>query len=90
MRGLIADELDRIRLVIEDFGVQLCGDPVVVRSHFSVLQAIDELCQRHENLARMLRSDDMVRETAGITLESLRARLSARLADARDDIHRPD
>jgi hypothetical protein len=41
----------------------------------NVLQAIDEVCQRNENLARTLRSPDMVAEADTITLESLRLRL---------------
>ncbi|MBO9669693.1 MAG: hypothetical protein J7485_04165 [Sphingobium sp.] len=75
MRALIADELDRIRQVLEDMGLQLCGDPEIVRSHMNVLQSIDEVCQRHENLARTLRAPDMVAEANSITLETLRLRL---------------
>lgn len=75
MRALIADELDRIRQVLEDMGLQLCGDPEIVRSHMNVLQSIDEVCQRHENLARTLRAPDMVAEAGAITLETLRSRL---------------
>lgn len=75
MRALIADELDRIRQVLEDMGLQLCGDPEIVRSHMNVLQSIDEVCQRHENLARTLRAPDMVSEANSITLETLRLRL---------------
>ncbi|MBO9580989.1 MAG: hypothetical protein J7498_08860 [Sphingobium sp.] len=75
MRALIAAELDRIRQVLEDMGLQLCGDPEVVRSHMNVLQSIDEICQRHENLARTLRAPDMVSEANAITLETLRLRL---------------
>lgn len=75
MRALIADELDRIRRVLEDMGLQLCADPTIVRSHMNVLQSIDEVCQRHENLARTLRAADMVSEAGTITLETLRLRL---------------
>lgn len=75
MRALIADELERIRQVLEDMGLQLCGDPEIVRSHMNVLQSIDEICQRHENLARTLRAPDMVSEAGAITLETLRLRL---------------
>jgi hypothetical protein len=75
MRALIADELDRVRLVLEDMGLQLCGNPEIVRAHMNVLQSIDEVCQRHENLARTLRAGDMVTEASKITLESLRLRL---------------
>lgn len=80
VRILIAEELDRVRLVLEEMGVQLCADPAVVRSHLAALQRIDELCQRHENLARILRADDMAAEAAGVTLESLRLRLKPALA----------
>jgi len=75
MRALIADELDRIRQVLEDMGMQLCADPEIVRCHMNVLQSIDEICQRHENLARTLRASDMVNEANTITLETLRLRL---------------
>ena len=81
VRGLIADELDRIRVVLEDMGVELCSDPAIVRGHLDVLQTIDEICQRNENLARTLRAGDMVAETATITLESLRTRLQSALSD---------
>jgi len=80
VRAIIADELDRVRLVLEEMGVELCADPAVVRSHLAALQRIDELCQRHENLARILRADDMAAEAAGVTLESLRLRLQPALA----------
>lgn len=75
VRSLIADELDRIRQLLEDMGLQLCGDPEIVRSHMNVLQSIDEICQRHENLGRTLRAGDMVAEARTITLETLRVRL---------------
>jgi hypothetical protein len=75
MRALIADELERIRQVLEDMGLQLCADPEIVRSHMNALQSIDEVCQRHENLARTLRAPDMVSEAGSITLETLRLRL---------------
>ncbi|GEM_PF-1608770 len=75
MRALIADELDRIRIVLENMGLQLCADPEIVRSHMNVLQTIDEVCQRHENLGRTLRAPDMVSEAGTITLETLRLRL---------------
>ena len=79
LRGLIADELDGIRAVLEEMGVRLCADSQIVRHHLYALQAIDELCQRNENLARTLRAGDMVAETATITLESLRTRLQVAL-----------
>lgn len=79
LRGLIADELDGIRAVLEEMGVRLCADSQVVRHHLYALQTIDELCQRNENLARTLRAGDMVAEAATITLESLRVRLQSAL-----------
>lgn len=80
VRSLIADELDRINDVLEELGTRLCCDPEIVRSHLLVLQAIDELCQRNENLARTLRADDMVAQASGITLETLRVRLQSAIA----------
>jgi hypothetical protein len=77
MRSVIADELDRIRQVLEDMGVGLCGDPQIVRSHMEALQTIDELCQRNENLARTLRAPDMAAAVPRITLDTLRRRLHA-------------
>lgn len=84
-RALIADELDRVGHVLEEIGVQLCGDPAVVRAHLTALQQIDELCQRHEHLARILRADDMAVEVSGVTLESLRLRLQPMLAGRSDE-----
>jgi len=84
VRALIADELDRIREVLEDMGVELCGDPQIVRGHLDALQTIDEICQRNENLARTLRADDMIAEAASITLESLRSRMQSALSDRLD------
>ena len=81
MRALIADELDRIRRLLEDMGLQLCADPEIVRSHMNVLQSIDEVCQRNENLARTLRAADMVGEAGAITLETLRLRLQDEIVE---------
>lgn len=74
LRALVADEFDQIRQLLEDMGLQLCSDPEMVTRHMNVLQSIDEICQRHENLARTLRAEDMVAEASAITLESLRLR----------------
>jgi hypothetical protein len=82
-RAIIADELDRIRDLLEDMGVELCGNPQVVRAHLAALQTIDEICQRNENLARTLRAEDMAAEADTITLESLRARLQGAMAERR-------
>ncbi len=81
MRALVADELDRIRSLLEDMGMQLCADPDMVRRHMNVLQSVDEICQRNENLARTLRATDMIAEAASITLETLRVRFQDAIAE---------
>lgn len=73
--ALIAEELDVIRGKLEDMGENLCNEPIFVTQYCDTLQAIDELSQRHENLARLLRSEDMEASIDSITLESLRNRL---------------
>lgn len=73
--ALIAQELDVIRSKLEDMGENLCNEPIFVTQYCDTLQAIDELSQRHENLARLLRSVDMEAAIDSITLESLRNRL---------------
>ncbi len=72
---LIAKELDVIRSKLEDMGENLCNEPIFVTQYCDTLQSIDELSQRHENLARLLRSADMEAAIDSITLESLRNRL---------------
>ncbi|MBN8831153.1 MAG: hypothetical protein J0G94_11175, partial [Sphingomonadales bacterium] len=64
-------------------GVELCGNPEIVRAHLGALQTIDEICQRNENLARILRAEDMFAEADTITLESLRARMQRAIARRR-------
>lgn len=81
MRALVADELDRIRSLLEDMGMQLCADPDMVRRHMNVLQSVDEICQRNENLARTLRATDMIAEAGSITLETLRVRFQDAIAE---------
>lgn len=73
--ALVARELDVIRGKLEDMGANLCNEPIFVTQYCDTLQAIDELSQRHENLARLLRSADMEAAIDSITLESLRNRL---------------
>lgn len=80
IRAVIAQELDGIAAVLETIGVQLCSDPHVVKTHLAALQSIDELCQRHQNLGRTLRAENMDSAVSGITLDSLRARMVAALA----------
>lgn len=72
---LIAGELDAIRGALEDVAAQFCSDIRIVQAHGELLQSIDELAQRHENLARLLRSDPMEGAIDAITLESLRNRM---------------
>jgi hypothetical protein len=73
--ALVADELDRIRGLLEDLGIMLCGDDEIVRRYTEVLQGLDELSQRNENLARVLRASDMIGAAGEITLGSLRDRM---------------
>lgn len=75
VRTLIANELDAIRGKLEDMGVQLCAHPVIVREYSEFLQGIDELAQRNENLAKLLRAQGMEAAIETITLESLRNRM---------------
>lgn len=75
VRALVANELERIREVLEQFGMQLCANLEVVQQHGDVLQGIDELAQRNENLARLLRAPAMEPAIDTISLESLRNRL---------------
>lgn len=75
VRALIAKELDAIRELLEEVGVDLCGHPVIVQEYSRALQGIDELAQRNENLARVLRASAMESAIDGISLESLRVRL---------------
>lgn len=80
MRALIADELEAIREMLEDVGMHLCVDPVMIEKYSVVLQGLDELAQRNENLARVLRAAAMEPALDMISLESLRIRLLEGLA----------
>lgn len=75
IRALIASELDAIRDALDDLGTDLCMHPVIIEHFTHTLQSLDELAQRNENLARLLRSDVMAPAIPRITLESLRSRL---------------
>lgn len=81
IRALISQELAGIAAILETIGDELCSDPHVVRMHISALQSIDELCQRHHNLGRMLSAKDMESAVNDITLESLRVRMVAAIAE---------
>lgn len=73
--GLIACELDLLRTAMEDVASALCCDVRIVQAHGELLQSIDELAQRNENLARVMRAKPMEEAIEGITLESLRNRM---------------
>lgn len=73
--SLVAGELDVIRGHLEDIAAQFCSDIAIVQTHGELLQSIDELAQRHENIARLLRSTPMEGAIDAITLESLRNRM---------------
>ncbi len=73
--GLVAGELDSIRGALEDVAAAFCSDIRIVQMHGELLQSIDELAQRHENIARMLRTRPMESAIDMITLESLRNRM---------------
>lgn len=97
VRALVANELDAIRDRLEDVGAELCMTPAVVTSHLESLQGIDELAQRSQNLALLLRADEMEGAIDAITLESLRNRLLdavanylAALAERGDSAHQDD
>ena len=80
IRVMIAQELAGIATALETIGDQLCSDPNVVSMHFSALQAIDELCQRHDNIGRVLCAENMEAALSGITLDTLRTRMAAGLS----------
>ena len=78
---LVADELDAIRGALEEVAAQFCSDIRIVQAHGELLQSIDELAQRHENIARMLRTRPMEDAIDLITLESLRNRMLEGVTD---------
>lgn len=80
--GLIAGEMDDTRRAMEDVTVALCGDARIVQQHGEFLQSIDELAQRLENLARVMRSRPMEGAIDAVTLESLRNRLLDGVTDS--------
>jgi predicted nucleic acid-binding protein len=75
VRALIANELDVIREILEDVGIELCTNPVIVQEYTEILQKVDELAQRNENLAKLLRATAMEPAIDTITLDSLKNRL---------------
>ena len=73
--ALVANELDAVRNALEDIGMHLCSDMAILQQYGELLQGLDELAQRNENLARLLRSSAMEPAIDAISLESLRNRL---------------
>lgn len=73
--ALIANELDAVRDALEHIGMHLCSDIAIVQQYGELLQSLDELAQRNENLARLLRAPAMESAIDTISLESLRNRL---------------
>lgn len=81
IRAIVANELDLIRKRLEDIAVTLCGDATIMVEYMEMLQGVDELAQRNENLANLLRSDEMEPAIDAITLESLRNRMLDSVTD---------
>lgn len=75
LRGKIADELDQLREDLEEIGVQLCLDEEVMLRCMSYLQRLDEMGQRSNWLAAIVRAEDPGEVISDITLQSLAERL---------------
>lgn len=75
MRNRIADELDQLRVDLEEIGTQLCLDDEILHRCMSFLQRFDEMGQRSSWLAALLRADDPHAVIDDITLQSLADRL---------------
>lgn len=76
LRNRIADELDQLRVDLEEIGTQLCLDDEILHRCISFLQRFDEMGQRSSWLAALLRAEDPDAVIADITLQSLADRLS--------------
>jgi hypothetical protein len=79
-RGLndkVAAELDQMREDLEDIGVSLCLDDAVMQRCMIYLQRLDELGQRANWLAELIRADDPHARIDDITLNALANRLRA-------------
>lgn len=79
---LVAEELELIRGKLEELACALCTHPVIVSEFASLLQGVDEVAQRNENLARVLRARPMEPAIELITLESLKTRMLDAVTDA--------
>lgn len=75
LRDKIAAELDQLREDMEEIGVQLCLDEEVMLRCMSYLQRLDEMGQRSNWLAALLRAEDPNEVIPDITLQSLAERL---------------
>ncbi|USI71718.1 gustatory receptor family protein [Sphingomonas morindae] len=71
----IADELDLLHQDIEALGAELCGDADFARRHMHHLQRLDEIGQRHNQLAQVLRATDPGAAARSVSLEALAGRL---------------
>lgn len=77
LRTKIAAELDQLREDMEEIGVQLCLDEEVMMRCMTYLQRLDEMGQRSNWLAALVRADDPQEVIPEITLKSLADRLRA-------------
>lgn len=77
LRDKIARELDQLREDMEEIGVQLCLDEAVMLRCMSYLQRLDEMGQRSNWLATLVRADNPHEVIPDITLQSLAERLNS-------------
>jgi hypothetical protein len=77
LRLKIASELDQLRNELEDIGVSLCLEDEIMQRCMTHLQRLDELGQRSNWLAELVRAEDPVARVKDITLHSLAERLSS-------------
>ena len=75
LREKIAAELDQLREDMEEIGLQLCLDEDVMVRCMSYLQRLDEMGQRSNWLAALVRAEDPHEVIPDITLQSLADRL---------------
>ncbi|MCH4151596.1 MAG: hypothetical protein LKF30_06565 [Sphingobium sp.] len=77
LRSKIAAELDQLREDMEEIGVQLCLDEEVMLRCLSHLQRLDEMGQRSNWLAALVRAPDPTEVIPEITLQSLADRMKS-------------
>ncbi len=75
LRIKIAAELDQLREDMEEIGVQLCLDEEIMLRCMSHLQRLDEMGQRSNWLAALVRAPDPTEVIPEITLQSLADRM---------------